>query len=125
MINYFSELTDTKSYDKIVNIVNEKVGDNGLNVLFNNAGMATKFTRIGNVKEEQLTQCFYVNTVVPIMLTKAFLPLLKKAADGKSGFGVDRAAVINMSSILASIEENKMGGFYPYACSKVINHLSN
>lgn len=112
------ELTDTNSYEKIVKTVNDKVGDGKLNVLFNNAGISTKFTRIGNVKVEQLTQCYFINTVVPIMLTKAFLPLLKKAAVGINKFGIDRAAVINMSSILGSISQNKTGGFYPYACSK-------
>ncbi|KAK0174560.1 hypothetical protein PV327_010319 [Microctonus hyperodae] len=112
------DLTDFNSYDRVVNEVNAKVGNEGLNVLFNNAGMATKFTRLGMVKMEQLTETYLVNTVVPIMFTKAFLPLLKKAADGKKGMGIHRAAVINMSSIIGSIAENSMGGFYPYRCSK-------
>lgn len=32
--------------------------------------------------------------------------------------GVGRAAIINMSSILGSIEENKQGGMYAYRLSK-------
>ncbi|KAF7996051.1 hypothetical protein HCN44_009836 [Aphidius gifuensis] len=112
------ELTDTNNYEKLVKTVADKLGDGKLNVLFNSAGISTKFARIGNVKAEQLTECYFINTVVPIMLTKAFLPLLKKAAIGKKEFGIDRAAIINMSSILGSISENKTGGFYPYACSK-------
>lgn len=43
---------------------------------------------------------------------------MKKAALGKQGMGVHRAAVINMTSIIASIADNTMGGFYPYRCSK-------
>ncbi|KAK0080705.1 hypothetical protein PV325_013483 [Microctonus aethiopoides] len=112
------DLTDFNSYDRVVNEVGAKVGNEGLNVLFNNAGIATKFMRIGMVKMEQLTETYLVNTVVPIMFTKAFLPLLKKASDGKQGMGIHRAAVINMSSIIGSIAKNTMGGFYPYACSK-------
>ncbi|XP_011311995.1 uncharacterized oxidoreductase C663.06c [Fopius arisanus] len=112
------DLKDTKKYPEIVDLVGKKVGDAGLNVLFNNAGIATKYARIGMVKEEQMTEVFFVNTVVPIMLTKAFLPLLKKAASGKQGMGVQRAAVINMTSIIGSIQDNNMGGFYPYRCSK-------
>lgn len=38
--------------------------------MFNNAGVSPKFTRLNLVKEEQLTETFFVNTVVPILLTK-------------------------------------------------------
>lgn len=115
------DLTDTNSYDKLVQIVSEKVGNAGLNVLFNNAGVSSKFTRLGLVKEEQLTQTFLVNTVAPVLLTKAFVPLLKLAANNyedKSKMNVSRSAVINMSSTLGSIADNQSGGFYPYRCSK-------
>ncbi|XP_053972108.1 C-factor [Hylaeus volcanicus] len=115
------DLMNTKDYDKIVKTVSEKVGNDGLNVLFNNAGVSPKFTRLGFVKEEQLTETFFVNTVVPILLTKALWPLLKVASDNfedKSKMSVNKAAVINMSSILGSITDNNQGGYYPYRCSK-------
>ncbi|XP_026670936.1 uncharacterized protein LOC108626842 isoform X2 [Ceratina calcarata] len=121
IIFLFKDLTDTKNYDKLVQIVSEKVGNAGLNVLFNNAGVSSKFTRLGLVKEEQLTQMYFVNTVAPILLTKAFLPLLKLAANNyedKSKMNINRSAVINMSSTLGSIADNQSGGFYPYRCSK-------
>lgn len=137
---------EMKAYNKIFKIVNEVTGDIGLNVLINNAGTSTKFTRIGLVKQEQLTESFFINTVAPIMLTKVcnnnqletafdewkwFLrlfifkvlhPLLKKAANNypnRNEMTIKRAAVINMSSILGSVEKNDQGGFYPYRCSKV------
>ncbi|XP_043250371.1 C-factor [Colletes gigas] len=115
------DLVDTKNYDKIVETVSKKVGNKGLNVLFNNAGVSSKFTRLNFVKEQQLTETFFVNTVVPILLTKAFLPLLKIASNNfkdKSKMNIKRSAVINMSSILGSIAENDQGGYYPYRCSK-------
>ncbi|XP_012539756.1 C-factor [Monomorium pharaonis] len=115
------DLTDTDSYQKVVDTVSKKLNGAGLNVLFNNAGIANKFTRLGLVKKQQLTDTFLINTVGPIMLTKAFLPLLKKAAENskeKTGLSVERAAVINMTSIIGSIAENNDGGFYPYRCSK-------
>lgn len=115
------DLADIKSYEKVKQIVAEKTGKDGLNVLFNNAGVSSKFTRLGLVKEEQLTEAFLVNTVAPIMLTKTLLPLLKTASNNfpdKSRLCIDRAAVVNMTSILGSIAENDQGGFYPYRCSK-------
>lgn len=46
------------------------VKDDGLNVLFNNAGVSPKFTRLNLVKLEQLMDTLTANTVAPIMLTK-------------------------------------------------------
>lgn len=115
------DLSNTKNYNTAVETVKQKVGDSGLNVLFNNAGVASKFTRLGLVKEEQLVEAYLVNTIAPIMLTKAFLPLLKAAsrnAADKSRMSVNRAAIINMTSILGSIGDNNTGGYYPYRCSK-------
>lgn len=63
------------SYNKIVDTVSEKVKDAGLNVLFNNAGISSKFTRLGLLKKQQITDAFLVNTVAPIMLTKVRLQL--------------------------------------------------
>ncbi|XP_057321602.1 C-factor-like isoform X2 [Microplitis mediator] len=113
-----ADLKDLKDYERIVNEVSSHVGDAGLNVLFNNAAIMTQSTKLEGVKAEDLTEVYFVNTVVPIMLTKAFLPLLKKAAAGKQGMGVDRAAVINMTSLMGSIADNGSGGAYPYRCSK-------
>lgn len=115
------DLTNTDSYKKIVDTVNEKVRGNGLNVLFNNAGISSKFTRLGLVKERQITDALLLNTVAPIMLTKALSPLLKTAAKkavDTTELSVRKAAVINMTSVLGSIAENNDGGFYPYRCSK-------
>ncbi|OXU22204.1 hypothetical protein TSAR_009952 [Trichomalopsis sarcophagae] len=115
------DLNNTSQYPSIVKQVQDKVGDSGLTVLFNNAGTSTKFARLPLVKEEQLIESFRINTIVPILLAKAFLPLLKKASIANSnneGMSISRAAIINMSSILGSIEGNDTGGFYPYRCSK-------
>ncbi|XP_014616944.1 PREDICTED: C-factor [Polistes canadensis] len=115
------DLVNTNNYEKIVNIVREKVGSGGLNVLFNNAGVSQKFSRIGMVKEENLINNVFINTIAPIMLTKALLPLLKIASknnETENNMSINRAAIINMSSILGSITLNDQGGFYSYRCSK-------
>ncbi|PSN50237.1 hypothetical protein C0J52_02384 [Blattella germanica] len=114
------DVTNFDSYGNVVKAVESIVKDEGLNVLFNNAGVTSKFTRINLVKVDQMLNNFTTNTVAPLMLTKAFVPLLKKAADNNSSLpiGPSRAAVINFSSILGSISENSQGGFYPYRASK-------
>lgn len=55
---------------KVANIVKE----DGLNVLFNNAGYSTKFSRLNYVKHDQLLDAYIANTVGPIMLTKVSKP---------------------------------------------------
>ncbi|XP_043498286.1 C-factor isoform X1 [Polistes fuscatus] len=115
------DLVNTSNYKMIVNTVREKVGSGGLNVLFNNAGISQKFSRIGMVKEENLINNFFINTVAPIMLAKALLPLLKIASknnETENNMSINRAAIINMTSILGSITQNDQGGFYSYRCSK-------
>lgn len=63
-------MTDTNSYDQMVTEVSKVVGEKGLNLLINNAGVTTKFTKINMVKPEQLLHNLTVNTVAPIILTK-------------------------------------------------------
>lgn len=59
-------------------------------------------------------------SIIPAL--QSLLPLLKQAAQNNSDkpVGVGRAAVINMSSVLGSIAQNDVGGFYAYRCSKVV-----
>lgn len=113
-----------ETYDTFAKQVQEIVKDDGLNVLFNNAGISPKSTRINFVKVDQLIDTFTTNTAAPIMLTKAMLPLLKQAArkNADGPFSASKAAVINMTSMLGSIELNRDGGLYPYRCSKVCKH---
>jgi len=114
------DVTNFDSYENVVKQVENVVKDKGLNVLFNNAGISPKSTRLPFVKAEDLVQTLITNTAAPVILTKAFLPLLKKAsqANDQLPMGVKRAAVINMSSILGSITANVEGGMYPYRTSK-------
>lgn len=104
----------------MVKQIDDITQDNGLNVLFNNAGIAPKSTRINIVNTEDMMNTLETNTVVPVMLAKACLPLLKKASKAQESLGlsVQRAAIINMSSVLASIEQNTDGGLYAYRTSK-------
>lgn len=89
------------------------MGENGINLLINNAGYSSKFTRLDYVKAEQMEKTFLINVVAPVLLAKEFKPLLKKATSPSQS-----SWVVNISSILGSIDANKEGGFYPYRASK-------
>ncbi|XP_034840004.1 C-signal [Maniola hyperantus] len=114
------EATNTANFGDLSSQISKVTGNQGLNLLINNAGVTTKFTKLNLVKAEQLLENLTINTIAPIMLTKALLPLLKQAAELNKDKPVSayRAAVINMSSVLGSIAQNDQGGFYPYRCSK-------
>lgn len=115
-----ADLNNFDDYDKLVAKIDAVTKDDGLNVLFNNAGIATKSVRLVGTKSEDLLNVLRTNTVAPIMFTKACLPLLKKAslANESEEMGVKRAAIINMSSILGSIQLNVEGAMYAYRASK-------
>lgn len=63
-------MTDFESFGSVVKNVESIVQDEGLNLLFNNAGISPKFTRINLVKVEQMTSGFMTNALAPLMLTK-------------------------------------------------------
>lgn len=114
------DVVDEGSYAAMVKCVRDIVGEHGLNLLINNAGVAPKSTRITQVKWHQMVDTFLVNSVAPVMLSKALLPVLKIAASRAEGsdLSVKRAAIINISSVLGSIEKNDRGGLFPYRASK-------
>ncbi|XP_006642530.2 C-signal-like [Lepisosteus oculatus] len=91
------------SIEKALQEVGSLVGDEGLNCLINNAGIMISGD-IETVTAEGMMKNFETNTVSPLMITKAFLPLLRKAAAKSTGMGIHRAAIINISSMLGSIE---------------------
>jgi len=114
------DIRDYAKYDDIVSSVDTITKGVGLNLLINNAGISSKYARLSSTKKEALMDSFEINTVAPIMLTKAFLHLLQKGADSSpdAPCGINRAAVVNVSSILGSISANDNGGMFPYRCSK-------
>ncbi|XP_014246377.1 uncharacterized protein LOC106664859 [Cimex lectularius] len=111
------DVTDYSAFPNFANEVGEIVGNEGLNVLINNAGIAGKFLKIGYLKHEAMLEAYSVNTVAPVMLAKAFMKLLKQGALNCKDQQVG-AAVVNITSVLGSISANDTGGYYPYRCSK-------
>uniref|UniRef100_A0A3B3U446 Si:dkey-12e7.4 n=1 Tax=Poecilia latipinna TaxID=48699 RepID=A0A3B3U446_9TELE len=113
-----------ESIEKCAEVVGQLVKDEGLNCLINNAGINV-VAELHSVTAEKMMENFHTNAVAPLMITKAFLPLLKRAASRGASrtMGIQRAAVINVSSLLGSVELNWGEGantfrWYPYRASK-------
>lgn len=69
------ELKDYERYPEIVSQVEEVVKDDGLNVLFNSAGISPRssFFGMSKLKVSELMDVYAVNCVAPLMLTKVSL----------------------------------------------------
>uniref|UniRef100_A0A8C3MY81 Uncharacterized protein n=1 Tax=Geospiza parvula TaxID=87175 RepID=A0A8C3MY81_GEOPR len=123
------EVSDPASIKAAAAKVGERLGGSGLNLLINNAGIA-KPCSLDNETPENMIQVYTTNTVGPMLMGQAFLPLLKKAAQGSPGSGLScsKAAIINMSSYAGSIEDMyvwEFGQVVSYRCSKAaLNMLS-
>ncbi|KAL2101609.1 hypothetical protein ACEWY4_003370 [Coilia grayii] len=91
------------------------LGEDGLNLLVNNAGLAYR----SNMKEtvpKEMQDTFNTNIMGPMMMTKEFLPYLQKAAQSsaEAGMSCSKAAVINISTLLGCIEKvPQTYGFFP------------
>lgn len=103
------------SYDALVKQVSDVVGDSGLDILINNAGLYNKVD-IAEGGPELIMENFEVNAVTPFMLTRAFLPLLRQSVANKR-----KTVVANITSKMGSMEDNTSGGHYAYRASKVIS----
>ncbi|CAJ1057094.1 C-factor [Xyrichtys novacula] len=115
------DVESEQSVSSALQEVRSIVGSEGLSCLINNAAIGS-IEDINMVTPEAMMKNFQINTVAPLFVTKAFLPLLQTAAARSAGMGIHRAAVINMSSILGSVTLNEGEGAnfksYSYRASK-------
>lgn len=63
-------------YKEFVDRITKIVGNDGVDLLVNNAGVAIR-SNLETVTPKDMLTNFEINAVAPLMLTKAFLPLLK------------------------------------------------
>ncbi|NXU84758.1 H17B6 dehydrogenase, partial [Xiphorhynchus elegans] len=100
-----ADVTDPNSIKAAVEKVQERVGSAGLNLLINNIS-TTRRSTLATETAENMSLVYTTNTIGPLQTSQAFLPLLKKAAEdeGQHEMSCSRAAIINISSILGSIE---------------------
>lgn len=85
----------------------EELGPGGLDVLVNNAGIAVQ-GGLSEIDSASLRSQIEVNTVAPVLLTRALLPLLETtstAADSR------KALIVNISSMVIAIDPPLSGAY--------------
>uniref|UniRef100_A0A8V1A0J2 Uncharacterized protein n=1 Tax=Gallus gallus TaxID=9031 RepID=A0A8V1A0J2_CHICK len=123
------DVTDPSSIQAAVGRVREELRGSGLNLLINSTG-ARRHSMLATESAENMALIYATNTIGPLQTSQvgpcapltpkdgdrgwggdvrtpqAFMPLLKEAAEAHSGQGLScgRAAIVNISSILGSIE---------------------
>ncbi|XP_034281699.1 C-signal-like [Pantherophis guttatus] len=116
------DVTNLESIQAAQKEVEKCVGEGGLTILYNNAGI----WNVNNLQTEDakgMMTVYSVNTIGPLLMSQAFLPVLKKAARRSpcQGLSISKAAIINMSSTVGSIELMAywdLGQTIGYRCSK-------
>ncbi|XP_039183497.1 uncharacterized oxidoreductase C663.08c-like isoform X2 [Crotalus tigris] len=117
------DVTNLESIQAALKEVEKSVGEGGLTILINNAATSS-FNNLETENAQDMMRVYSVNTIGPLQMSQAFLPLLKMAARRNpcQGLSSIKAAVINMSSIAGSVEN--MAGYLnnvkiiAYRCSK-------
>ncbi|XP_077311856.1 C-signal-like [Lithobates pipiens] len=117
------DVTNPTSIEDACSDITERLNGRGLNLLINNAGIAV-FHSLYEATAEDMMEMYKTNTIGPMLVTQAFFPLLKKAAQENPNEvkSCSKAAVINISSGAASIErtplEFSVQPLFEYRCSK-------
>lgn len=101
------DVTDQAQIKAAANALAAEV--DGLDILFNNAGILLSGEQVGNLGADSLLNVLHVNSVGPLMVAQALLHLLRAGQDPK---------IINVTSQLGSISRKKSGGRYSYDGSK-------
>ncbi|CAL1296286.1 unnamed protein product [Larinioides sclopetarius] len=97
------DITKAEDIQNARRIIEDSVGEKGLNLVINNAG-AAKYQSFNDITEENMLFHFTTNTVGPLLVLKEMLPLLQKsAANITDGLSVSRSAVLNISSLAGSM----------------------
>ncbi|XP_015787489.1 uncharacterized protein LOC107364581 [Tetranychus urticae] len=104
------DVTDYNSFDAFYAEVEKIVGESGLDILINNAGIAI-MTPLDEVTPEEFRKNFEVNTIGPYMLARKLTPLIKVS---------HLKFIIAMSSTAGSVSSTSeiLGGFPAYRASK-------
>jgi NAD(P)-dependent dehydrogenase (short-subunit alcohol dehydrogenase family) len=87
-----------------------------IDVLLNNAGIGDRATSsLGALDWAQQHHVYEVNTLGPLRVTRALLPLLRRGTSPR---------IVNMTSLMGSIADNQSGGAYGYRMSKAALNMA-
>ncbi|XP_026574812.1 uncharacterized protein LOC113448369 [Pseudonaja textilis] len=116
-------ITDPFSIEAAVAMVTERLNGTGLNLLINNAAIASHDTKVNSQTPEDMAEVYKTNVIGPMLISQAFLPLLRKASQDSpiKGMSCSKACIVNMSSYAGSITDVYLweyGQVLPYRCSK-------
>ncbi|KAF8376584.1 hypothetical protein PRIPAC_83013 [Pristionchus pacificus] len=105
------EVVNEGSIAKAAEKVAAIVGDNGLDVLINNAGIAVMEPLNGELSKAKIIEVLDVNAIGPLLIANKFYPLLKRAASKKGS-----AQIAMISSGAASLDNAiRKGNRMPYS----------
>jgi NAD(P)-dependent dehydrogenase (short-subunit alcohol dehydrogenase family) len=99
------DVTDAASVARMA----EEIGTQPIDILINNAGILPVMRSLGDIAFDTFTRIIDVNTVGPARVTQALIDNLQRGQVRK---------IVNMTSGLGSIGNNRSGGFYGYRESK-------
>jgi len=104
------------SDDASIAALGERLKGRPIDVLVNNAGVSSTQSRLADLTGEELRRVFQINAFAPMLVTRALMPSLRAGT---------RKVVMNISSQLGSIANNRGGSSYPYRASKsALNQLT-
>jgi len=99
------DVTDARSIEQLPGLLSGRA----ISLFINNAGIYGERQSLDEIEEQQWLEVFRVNTIAPLLLTRALLPLMDRQAPGK---------LVYLSSKMGSIADNSGGGIYIYRTSK-------
>lgn len=109
------ELLDT-SDEASIRTFAERLEGIPIDILINNAGTGGDHEGLDNLATDTLRRCFLINSMGPLLVTKALLPNLRAG---------NRRVVVQMTSKMGSVTDNTSGGSYPYRMSKAALNMAN
>lgn len=114
------DITSQESVDKAYEKVSTIVGDQGINLLVNNAAILVKSEAPSSTSTEDILRNFDVNVVGTHRVTQKFAEFLLKAAEQNPDveIGANRALCLNISSAVGSVLNTTSPWHSAYRISK-------